>query len=304
MTQLLFSIVIPTFNRPAQLTTCLQSIVELEYPCNRFEVIVVNDGGTDSLDSVITPIQKSLNLKLVTQANAGPASARNAGATHAQGKFLVFTDDDCTMLPNYLSVLESYLLKMPECLVGGHTLNALPHNIFSAASQTLIDYLYEYYNRDLSRSNFFASNNFALSLDRFQTLGGFNTTFSLAAGEDREFCDRWLHQGHSMIYAPEVQIYHAHDLTFSRFWEQHFNYGRGAFCYHQARAQYRQMKVKIEPFRFYFNLLRFPLHQPCEQSALVLALLLFLSQIANIAGFFLEKRRHSFPSHALKIFQE
>jgi GT2 family glycosyltransferase len=50
-----------------------------------------------------------------------------------------------------------------------------------------------------------------------------------AAGEDREFCDRWLRHGYRMAYVPKATVYHAHELTFCTFWRQHFGYGRGAF---------------------------------------------------------------------------
>lgn len=283
MNALRFSIIIPTFNRPTQLTACLQSISQLGYPRDRFEVIVVNDGG-------VTPniaLFQDLNLSVIYQENAGPASARNAGATHAKGQFLVFTDDDCAMLPNYLSVLETQCSE--EGLVGGKTLNALPDNLFSTASQLLIDYLYEYYNREANRASFFASNNFAMSRDRFQALSGFHTEFPLAAGEDREFCDRWLHQGYPLTYAPDAQIAHAHRLTLAKFWRQHLNYGRGAYCFHRIRTQRRQDSIKVEPLTFYWNLLTYPFIQRSTQSPLLLSMLLFVSQIANVCGFLLER---------------
>lgn len=284
MTQPLFSIVIPTFNRPVQLTTCLTSISELNYPRDRFEVIVVNDGGASPN---IAAFQDQINLTVIEQENAGPASARNTGATHAAGQFLVFTDDDCAMLPNYLTVLDRHCLK--EGLVGGKTLNALPHNVFSTASQILIDYLYDYYNQDANRASFFASNNFAMSRDRFRSLGGFHTGFPLAAGEDREFCDRWLHQGYPLTYAPDAQIAHAHRLTLAKFWRQHLNYGRGAYCFHQIRAQRQQDSIKVEPLKFYWSLLTYPFVQRSTQSPILLSMLLFVSQVANVYGFFLER---------------
>lgn len=281
-----FSIVIPTYNRPERLEKCLRSIAKLDYPHEQFEVIVVDDGSLKPMDIVVDLFRDQLNLRLIQQPNAGPAQARNAGASQATGAFLVFTDDDCMPLPDWLSRLNERLVSAPNCLVGGQTLNALPDNLFSTASQTLIDYLYNYYNVKANRSSFFASNNFAMSTHQFHTLGGFNTSFPLAAGEDREFCDRWLDHGYAMIYAPEVQIYHAHHLTLAHFWRQHFNYGRGAFCFHQVRAVRNQEQIKVEPLWFYSQLLTHPFSQLPSRSAILVALLLLVSQIANTAGFF------------------
>jgi GT2 family glycosyltransferase len=287
--QPLFSIIIPTYARPERLKTCLEAIAQLDYQCDRFEVIIVDDGSPMPLEPVVTPFHNQIiTLTLIKQLNAGPATARNHGAAKSQGKFLVFTDDDCTPTSNWLTVLEQRFTAAPECLIGGKTLNALPNNLYSTASQTLIDYLYAYYNSTAQQAQFFASNNFALSAELFRTLGGFDTTFPLAAGEDREFCDRWLDQGYQMVYAPEVQIYHAHKLSLRSFWRQHFNYGRGAFCFHQIRSQRHVERIKVEPLSFYFNLLTYPLLVRSPQP-IFLSLLLLLSQIANISGFFWER---------------
>lgn len=283
-----FSIIIPTYNRPERLANCLQSIAQLNYPPNRFEVIVVDDGSEMPIEPVVTSFGKQLNLTAIAQQNSGPANARNTGATRARGKFLVFTDDDCMPAPEWLKTLEVRFKTAPDCLVGGRTLNALPDNLYSTASQVLIDFLYEYYNADRNRSSFFASNNLALPAERFHALGGFDTTFPLAAGEDREFCDRWLQHGYQMIYAPEAQVYHAHKLTLYAFWRQHYNYGRGAFCFHQVRARRNMERIKVEPLSFYFNLLKYPFSQGASQPALAIATLFMLSQIANVSGFFWE----------------
>lgn len=284
-----FSIVIPTYNRPERLATCLESISEVDYGRDRFQVIVVDDGSQISVEPVVARFYDKFDLTLITQTNAGPAQARNTGAARAKGNFLVFTDDDCTLAADYLQKLEVSVIKTPDYLIGGRTLNALEHNLYSTASQALIDYLYDYYNTGSKQSNFFASNNFAMPTEYFNALGGFDTTFPLAAGEDREFCDRWLRHGYKMTYAPDVQIYHAHKLTLTKFWHQHFNYGRGAFCFHKTRSQHELERVKVEPISFYSNLLMYPLTQTSDQPSLLIAALFFLSQVANVAGFFWER---------------
>jgi uncharacterized SAM-binding protein YcdF (DUF218 family) len=56
-----------------------------------------------------------------------------------------------------------------------------------------------------------------------------NILYLSGAGEDREFCDRWLYHGYKMQYVPDAIILHSHYLTWSSFCKQHLNYGRGAF---------------------------------------------------------------------------
>lgn len=285
-----FSVIIPTYNRPERLKTCLDSIICLNYPKERFEVIIVDDGSKKPIDNVVNAYQQQLNLTLIRQKNAGPAKARNTGANAAQGNYLAFTDDDCTLDKNWLSALENAFSKTSKALLGGKTINALPDNPYSSASQLLIDYLYDYYNQKSAQATFFASNNFALSRDLFEKVGQFDVTFPLAAGEDREFCDRWLFKGYSLKYVSEAIIYHYHHLSLPKFWRQHFNYGCGAYYFHQVRSQRNQTSVKVEPLDFYWKLLTYPFAtNPKQSSKLFLCTLLFLSQFANIYGFFTSK---------------
>ncbi|MCC3435220.1 MAG: glycosyltransferase [Oscillatoriales cyanobacterium] len=287
-TKTLFSIIVPTYNRPEKLAQCLQSFVELEYPRDKFQVIVVNDSTEISVENTISPFQNGLNLTLLTQPNSGPATARNTGAFAAEGKFLVFTDDDCTVAADWLQNLEKRFVETPDCLIGGRTVNALPDNIYSTASQQLIDYLYSYYNAIGDRAQFFTSNNFALPAEAFEKIGGFDTTFSLAAGEDREFCFRWLNLGGRAVYAPEVTVYHSHALTLRKFWRQQFNYGRGAFLFGEIISK-SGAKGKRQHPSFYLNLLTYPFSQGSGIQKLLIAALFLVSQAGIAAGLFWEK---------------
>jgi glycosyltransferase involved in cell wall biosynthesis len=281
----LFSIIVPTYARPAQLATCLDALVRLEGPGDRFEVIVVDDGSENPPEDVIASFRDRLELTLLVQPHTGPATARNAGAARARGKFLAFTDDDCAPASNWLQTLAARFAMAPDRIVGGRTLNALADNPYSTVSQLLIDYLDAYYNANPSEARFFTSNNLALPADRFNAMGGFDTTFPRAAAEDREFCDRWLHHRYRITYAPEVVVYHSHVLTFRTFWRQHYNYGRGAYHFHQARIRRDQEPIRLEPLAFYLNLVRYPFSQAPSRRASLLASMLVISQLANAAGF-------------------
>lgn len=285
-----FSIVIPTYNRPERLEQCLESLARLTYPRDRFEVIVVDDGSPTSLESIADKFAQRLPLRMLRQENAGPASARNAGAAAARGKYLAFTDDDCQPNPDWLDTLAEAIAGRPNALVGGHTENALAENLFSSASQLLVDYLYDYYDRIGGQPLFFTSNNFALPRALFERLGGFDANFPLAAGEDREFCDRWLYHDLALHYAPRMQIRHFHSLALASFWRQHFNYGRGAYYFHKARSQRQSGPIEIEPLSFYWSLVTYPFRCRNILQASGLSGLLLLSQVANAAGFFWERK--------------
>ncbi|MBN2416031.1 glycosyltransferase [bacterium] len=288
-----FSIIIPTRNREAQLQACLQSLISLDYPRHRFEVIVVDDGSKRPPVSAITAVEHSLQLTLISRENAGPAAARNTGAAHARGSYLAFTDDDCMPEPAWLRTLADRFHTSPNCCIGGKSVNALSDNVYSSTSQLLIDYLFSYYNRQSGRASFLTSNNLAMPKEIFLGLNGFDTSFPNAAAEDREFCDRWLSHGYPIMYAPEVLIRHAHYLNLRTFWRQHYNYGSSALRFHRIRARRSQSEMRLEPPVFYLNLLLYPFRGKRKKAgACTQAMLLVLSQVANAAGFFIQRIRH------------
>jgi glycosyltransferase involved in cell wall biosynthesis len=283
-----FSVIVPTYNRPAQLLACLESLKRLEYPREDFEVIVVDDGSQTPLQEKVALFRTQLNITLITQEHSGPAMARNRGTTKAKGPFLAFTDDDCTPAPDWLRTLGARFDRTPDRMIGGQTFNIVSDNFYSEVSYLLIEYLYSYYNADSKRARFFTSNNFALPADHFHTINGFNPSFPRAAGEDREFCERWLGHGYWMTYAPEVQVYHRHALSLSTFCRQHFSYGRGAFHFHKIRTRDPSGSFRTEPLSFYLNMLNYPFSSKRNRFAFLFSALLFVTQMANASGFLWE----------------
>lgn len=280
-----FSIIVPTYRRTQQLAVCLAALAQLEYPGDRFEVIVVDDGGGEALDAVVATVRDSLSVSLLRQPHVGPSGARNAGAMKAKGEYLVFTADDCVPAANWLSTLAVRVAAEPDSAVGGAILNALQDNRYSTASHLLIEYLYSYYNALPGAAQFFTPNNLAVPTDRYHAIGGFDESFVRATGEDREFCDRWTRHGYRMRYAPEVTVTHAHPLTFRAFVRQHFNYGRGTFRYRTMQAALRDGQMSLEPLSFYLNLMRASRSVVHAKRKVQLTLLLGVSQVVNAAGF-------------------
>jgi GT2 family glycosyltransferase len=292
MAEPFLSIIVPTYNRPDSLASCVQSVVQLDYPCDRFEALIVDDGSRVPPTESVREVKDAVNVRLLTQPHGGPARARNLAAWQAKGDYLVFIDDDCRVPPDFLARVSAELQATPDTGIGGKTVNVLD-NVYSAASQVHVDYLYNYYNRAGDTAQFFSSNNLALPADAFRRIGGFDASF--ITGEDRELCDRWLHAGHKLRYCPEVQVYHAHALTFASFCSQHFNYGRGAFRYRQRRAARTQSRIGVEALAFYVNLVTWRAPGSSRRRGPAVPALLGISQLANTAGFLWELGAGSTP---------
>lgn len=95
-----FSIVIPTYNSYEKLLRAIQSIHEQTY--GEYEIIVVDDGSTDETKDTIPALELD-KVRYFYKNNGGPASARNVGISHAQGKYVCFLDADDAFMPNKLA---------------------------------------------------------------------------------------------------------------------------------------------------------------------------------------------------------
>ena len=278
------SVIIPTYDRPTQLFKCLCAFAAQDYPRDRFEVVVVDDGSVEQVNDPIGSLRHQLDITLLKQPHSGPASARNYGAAHAKGTYLAFTDDDCIPASDWLRRLSTSFPLFPEAVVGGRTINQLVDNPYSTASQLLVDYLYTRWNPASMHATFFASNNLALPATCFHAVGGFDRGWNRAAGEDRDFCDRLIGHGYRLVYVPEALVHHAHFLTFRSFFRQHFTYGWGAYRLHQLRAERAGEHTRFGSLAFYLKTIAYPFTQTRVCKAAVLAMLLGVAQTANAIG--------------------
>ena len=277
------SIVVPTFARAAKLERCLDAVAGVEAVV-AFEVIVVDDGGPEPLDTVVASYAERLDVRLIRQSRAGPAAARNAGAALARGRFLAFVDDDCRPEPGWLSAAMRELERDDRRLLGGRVENALPDNPYATATEHIARFVDDYNRTAVAREPFFRSNNIALAADLFRAVGGFTTGIPSATAEDKEFCDRWSAHGLALAHIPSMVVHHAHDLTLAGFLRQHFNYGRGILAFRLLRRRRTDSPLLPEPLRFYRDLVWSPLRASLSTRRWRLAALLVASQLATLVG--------------------
>jgi GT2 family glycosyltransferase len=277
------SIVIPTYARPERLRGCLRGIESLDFPRDQFEVIVVDDGGREPAAGVVAEFANRFPIRLITQARGGPASARNAGAAVAGGRFIAFVDDDCVPMSGWLTALARELERHSDRLLAGPVVNALPDNSFSAATQLICTFVAEYYATGRGRERFFTTNNLALSAARFRELGGFDPSIRGATAEDKDFCDRWQARGYELGWVPGATVHHLHELNLWSFIRQHYNYGRGILSFRLKRRRRAASRIVPEAPSFYGKLILHPLRSG-GQRRWRMVFLLILSQLALAVG--------------------
>lgn len=189
-TPTVFSVIIPTKNRPAMLLRAVQSLAAQTF--RNFEGVIVNDGDIPVLEEVRT---QSCHLRIIEgTANQGVSRARNTGIASSSGCWAVFLDDDDELNPTYLQRLYDSILADPELglIWCGVEIIFNDSDICSSFRTFSSEYTSkEHLFRDALSIG--ASYGMAVKLNLLKDLGGFDTSF--LRGEDTELIVRLLSQG-------------------------------------------------------------------------------------------------------------
>lgn len=100
----LISVAVPIYNSADTLERCVKSIAVQSY--DNIEIILINDGSTDNIEQIISKLKRRYSrINYISQRHSGVSAARNAAISHANGKYIVFTDSDDTLERDFLQKL-------------------------------------------------------------------------------------------------------------------------------------------------------------------------------------------------------
>ncbi len=201
------SVVIPLYNDAATIGPVLDGLAA-QVAAPPFEVIVVDDGSTDNGPALVAG-----RATLVQQSNAGPAAARNNGARHARGDFVLFLDSDCTPPPNWVARMVQALDSGFEGVVG--TLTAANDGVVQRLVQLEVEDRYRGMSAAVNGVDFIAAPSCGFKRDIFLGMGGFNE--SLRQAEDVELAYRFDAAGHRIAFVADAPVAHAHQTTWGEF---------------------------------------------------------------------------------------
>jgi GT2 family glycosyltransferase len=242
------SIVVATYDRPADLRECLLSLAALDSTRPQ-EIVVVDNHPASGLTPPV--VSQFPGVVLVNEERKGLSYARNAGILASHGEIIVATDDDVTVPPDWLQHL---LAPFARSDVGVVTGNVLPREL-----ETRAQYLFESYGglgRGFARREFArdwfdahrrsavptwelgATANAAFRAELFANsqVGLFDealsTGTSAGCGEDIDLFYKAIKAGYTHVYEPSAYVWHRHRREMRALRSQIYNYSKGHVSYH------------------------------------------------------------------------
>ncbi|MEY2705257.1 MAG: hypothetical protein RL407_1319 [Bacteroidota bacterium] len=222
---MLFSCIIPVYNRPDELRDLLGSLLSQSYI--QFEVVVVEDGSTSRCEEVVRTFSKQLSIRYFYQENTGQGFARNFGMQQAKGDFFVILDSDVLLPPTYFECLQEAIQSRSLDAFGGPDAAAAD---FSALQKAMDFAMTSFWTTGGIRGKLknpaaYQARGFNMGVSRavFDRLGGF---VDPNRGEDIEWSIRIKKAGFRLELVSEAFVYHKRKNTLWSFAKQGFSFGR------------------------------------------------------------------------------
>ena len=225
---------IPVLNGEHTIGDCIDSLLELRYPAEKLELLVVDNGSRDGTARVL----KNYGDRIVRleEATRGPGAARNAGLRGARGEVVAFTDADCRVDPDWLMEVVAPL-DDPRVGIAGGTIRAIPP---AGDIERFGELIHDHRQAiEVFQPPYAITMNWASRRAVLEELGGFDERFRRC--EDVDLSYRITQAGYTLAFAPDAVVYHHNEENLAGLFREGFQHGfHGVYALRQHQEFLRR----------------------------------------------------------------
>jgi glycosyltransferase involved in cell wall biosynthesis len=212
------SVIVPVYNAERTLEDCIDSLLELDYPKDNRELILVDNASTDGTAEILR--QSAGESRILFEGRKGSAAARNRGLVNARGDVVAFTDSDCVVDKDWLRKIVAPLEDDCVGIVGGRILAKRPCNEIEEFGEAIHDH-----NKAINeyKPPYVITMNWASRLSVLNEVGLFDERF--IRGQDVDLSWRIFRSGYKIIYEPEAIVHHGNEKTLSGLFREGYVHG-------------------------------------------------------------------------------
>lgn len=209
---LMVSVIIPTFNDGSLLEKCLFALENQTYPKECYEIIVVDNGSSDDVESIV---EKFSQAKLCFESKSGSYNARNKGVSIAVGEILAFTDADCLPQRDWIEIGVDSFTTTPHCGIVAGKIEIYFVNANHPTPTELYESLYAFpQEKYVEDESYGVTANLFTSRPVFDRVGLFNS--HLKSGGDYEWGKRVKSSGLNVVYINDLKVAHPARVSFAQ----------------------------------------------------------------------------------------
>ena len=203
------SVIVPVWNGSSCIADCLRSLEAQSYPKARYEIIVVDNGSTDSTRDIVGGFESVI---LMHESQPGSYAARNLGLSRARGSYVALTDADCRADPNWLrNGMEAAFQNANAGVLAGQ-IRLETDNMPGSGACTAFEEIFSFnQEKNISNGGSVTANWFSPTA-LLREFGGFRA--DLKSGGDFELARRLAAAGHPIVFAREAVVYHPARATY------------------------------------------------------------------------------------------
>ena len=197
------SVVVPVLNAEEFIGPCIESLRQLDYPADRIEILVVDNGSTDRTVEIIA----DFSIAVLKETVAGAGAARNTGVARAHGDIIAFTDADCIVDRNWARAIDDAFGNPVTDAVMGFT-KGLDENVWAELEQANFEAFWfdtDEIGRRLRRTGI-DTRNAAIRKSVFEACGGFDPAIEYC--EDLDLSIRIKRGGYRINFDERICVAH------------------------------------------------------------------------------------------------
>ena len=229
-TALRATVVVCTCNRSRMLVEACESALAVDFPADRWELVIVDNRSTDDTLQVAHDIgaRHPGRVRVIEELEVGLSAARNAGIAVARGEIVAFLDDDAYPEPSWLAALDRTFADPAVQAAGGPVTPRYAGSLPDWLTGPYLPYLTVWHPGPeplaLHYNEYPRGANVAFRREAFERFGGFSTHLgrkgkTLLSGEETEICLRIERDGGEIRYVPDAGVDHrVHAERITRDW--------------------------------------------------------------------------------------
>jgi len=238
---MLFSLIIPVYNRPDEVDELLESLSQQDFTEN-FEVVIIEDGSLLRCDDVVRKYAGKLHLSYCFKENSGPGDSRNYGMKKAKGDYFIIFDSDCIIPKNYMTEVSKALKEnYVDCFGGPDKALDSFSDIQKAINFAMTSFLTTGGIRGGSEKiGKFQPRSFNMGLSRkaFEASKGFG---NIHPGEDPDLSIRLWNLGFETRLFSKAFVYHKRRIDWAKFTVQVNKFGKARPILNSWYPQYNKL---------------------------------------------------------------